>query len=109
MSNPLDKIKEEPLKVKHLLWAMGIFKVVLGFLTWFVLWYLEKDIKEATSPLQTKSGFNEWQEKKFDPHMEKFNNANVHIGIILDRTNSRFESMEGSDRPPNLGDAPPPN
>lgn len=89
--------QEAPLKVKHLLWAMGIFKIIIIAGISFGLWYVGKDVEKAVAPLQTKQAFNEWQEaewdswkdKEWNPHIKESVNASVSIGILLDRTDSR--------------------
>ena len=101
--------KDATLKVSHLLWAMGIFKVIIGCLTWFVLWYLSHDIDKAVSPLQTKQSFNEWKEKdkaewnewketEWKPLIKETAKASVSIGILLDRTDSRARTTNSVGR-----------
>ena len=111
--------KEAPLKVGHLLWAMGIFKVVIAGMTWFVLWYLSVDIKEAVSPLQTKEefkawiredseGWKEWLKEEFKPQSSQVSTNDKNIGILFERTDSRHRST-GSTGTHNMTPVRPPN
>ena len=101
--------KDAPLKVKHLLWAMGIFQSIIVAGIAFGLWYVGKDVEKAVEPLQTKEAFNEWQksdqqewgnwkEKEWSPHIKESVNASVSIGILLDRTDSRAENTNSVGR-----------
>jgi len=91
---------EAPLKVKHLLWACSMFVGIIGFGVWFGLYTLNKDIKEAVSPLQTKSSakeydkerkqeWNDWKNQEWNPHIKEAVKASNNIAIVLDRTSSR--------------------
>lgn len=77
------------LTLKNFLWALLIFTKIVVLASWFILWYLGNDIKDATSPLMKKGDFKDWQEKKFDPHLGEANEMKGDIKVLLDRTNSR--------------------
>lgn len=110
---------EATLKVKHLLWACSMFVGIIAFGVWFGLYTLNRDIKDATAPLQTKTGFKEWEkeewkswkDKEWKPHIkeasEANNKANREIGILLDRTDSKAVNTNSIGR--NDIEATPPN
>ncbi len=77
------------LTLKNFLWSLLIFKLIVIAASWFILWYLGNDIKDATSPLMKKTDFGTWQEKKFDPHLKDATGMQGDIKVLLDRTNSR--------------------
>ena len=87
--------------------ALGIFQLIVIVASWFILWYLGEDIKDATAPLMQKGAFEEWQEKKFDPHMEKFNETYKDVGILLDRTKNLPGNGNTSGRHNLTASAPP--
>jgi len=74
------------LTLKSFFVALGIFQLIVVIAVWFILWYLGVDIKEATVPLMKKGAFEEWQKIKFDPHIDKFNELSIDVGVLLERT-----------------------
>lgn len=112
--------KDAPLKVSHLLWAMGIFKVIIILGISIGIWYLENMVvKEAVKPLQTKQGFNEWKDSykeerkewlrdEWKPHLEGATKANTSIEILLERTDSRARNTNSVGRSGMSATPPPP-
>lgn len=88
---------EAPLKVKHLLWISSVFGSFLLFGMWYVPNTLKGNIKEAVAPLQTKSGFKEWEkeewknwkDKEWKPHIKESKQTDESVAILLDRTDSK--------------------
>lgn len=86
MTKTINESTRITLTLKHFFIALGIFKLIVIVASWFIIWYLGSDIQKATLPLMKKEVFEEWQEKKFDPHMDKFNETYKDVGVLLERT-----------------------
>ncbi len=84
------------LTLKTFLWSLLIFTKIVVLASWFILWYLGNDIKDATSPLMKKNDFKQWQERKFEPHIDEANEMKGDIKVLLDRTNSRRNANRSS-------------
>ena len=96
------------LTLRNFFVALGIFQLIVIAASWFILWYLGEDIKDATAPLMKKGAFEEWQEKKFDPHIDKFIETSIDVGVLLERTKNLPGNINVSGRH-NITASVPPN
>lgn len=98
----IDKDKVESTKlvigVKTLAWAFGIlFTAASSILMYFHNQALGKIETLNKEILELKIIDKEWKEKKFDPHLKEASDMKGDIKVILDRTNSRYQSSHSTE------------
>ncbi len=123
--NIADKIVDDSTKItitnKALKWVIGIVSggiiSILGF-AWGLYVKLdakvdstETNIKQEMSSNQEKimNAFKELESEEVRPNTDKNNKQDVDIAILLERTNSRGDNINGTTSRPNDEHVLPPN